>query len=164
MSYGPLVVFRAYPSLFGLGPAVLPLHNTYLEYLRATNAMEHVPLAFVRWQDAPSNELSGSFGGGPGSAAQILDSGLPSHVPGTSPSIKEARQAPTSPWSTYRVHCPREAERPDVYARSCQDCCKLGYSTPQRGDSCSECIRTISRLGASGSTTLKLTPSIRRRF
>ena len=33
--------------------------------------MEHVLPAFVRWQDAPSNELSGSFGGGPGSAASL---------------------------------------------------------------------------------------------
>jgi len=46
------------PLLFGLGPAALPFHHTYLEYLRATNAMEHVLLAFVLWQDAPSNESS----------------------------------------------------------------------------------------------------------
>jgi hypothetical protein len=36
------------PFLFGLGPAALPFHYTYLEYLRATNAMEHVLLTFVR--------------------------------------------------------------------------------------------------------------------
>ena len=59
------------PLLFGLGPAALPFHHTYLEYLRATNAMEHVLLAFVHWQDAPSNESSGSFGGGPGSASSL---------------------------------------------------------------------------------------------
>jgi hypothetical protein len=68
----PLVIICTYPfnalSLFwspsfGLGPAVLPFHITYLEYLCATNAVEHVLLAFVHWQDAPSNELSSSFGG-----------------------------------------------------------------------------------------------------
>src|SRR5260221_8013927 len=51
------------PLLFGLGPAALLFHHTYLEYLRATNAMEHVLLAFVCWKDAPSNESSGSFCG-----------------------------------------------------------------------------------------------------
>ncbi|KAI0264839.1 hypothetical protein BC834DRAFT_924457 [Gloeopeniophorella convolvens] len=59
------------PLLFGLGPAALAFHHTYVHYLRATNAMEHILLAFVRWQDAPSNESSGSFGGGPGSAASL---------------------------------------------------------------------------------------------
>jgi len=39
--------------------------------------MEHVLLAFVRWQDAPGNESSGSFGGGPGSAAPL---GLPTRL------------------------------------------------------------------------------------
>ena len=59
------------PLIFGVGPAALPFHHTYLEYLRATNAMEHILLAFVRWQDAPSNGSSSSFGGGPGSAASL---------------------------------------------------------------------------------------------
>jgi hypothetical protein len=39
--------------------------------------MEHVLLAFVRWQDAPSNESSGSFGRGPGSAASL---GVPTRL------------------------------------------------------------------------------------
>jgi hypothetical protein len=60
------------PLIFGLGSTEPPFYHTYLQYLHATNAMEHVLLAFVRWQDAPCNESSGSFGGGPGSAA-ILD-------------------------------------------------------------------------------------------
>jgi Domain of unknown function (DUF1708) len=59
------------PLIFGLGPAALPFHHTYLQYLRVANAMEHTLLAFVRWQHAPSNESSGSFGGGPGSAASL---------------------------------------------------------------------------------------------
>ena len=39
--------------------------------------MEHVLLAFVRWRDARSNESSGSFGGGPGSAASL---GVPTRL------------------------------------------------------------------------------------
>jgi hypothetical protein len=35
--------------IFGLGPAALPFHHTYLQYLRITSAMEHILLAFVRW-------------------------------------------------------------------------------------------------------------------
>ena len=65
------------PLIFGLGPATLPFHHIYLQYLRATNAMEHVLLAFVRWQDAPSNESAGSFGGGPGSASSL---GVPTRL------------------------------------------------------------------------------------
>jgi hypothetical protein len=58
------------PLLFGLGPAALPFHITYLECLCVANAMEHVPLVFVHWQDAPSNESSSSFGGS-GSTASV---------------------------------------------------------------------------------------------
>ncbi|KAF9234382.1 hypothetical protein BU15DRAFT_52692 [Melanogaster broomeanus] len=46
------------PLLFGLGPASLSFHHTYIHYLRAVNAMEHIMLAFIRWQDAP--KVSGS--------------------------------------------------------------------------------------------------------
>ena len=62
---------------------------TYLEYLCATNVMEHVLLTFVRWQDASSSNLSGSLGG-PASTASLgvpmqlkkgLDSQLPRHAP-----------------------------------------------------------------------------------
>ena len=45
-------------------------HVTYLEYLRTTNAMGHVLLAFVCRQDAPSYESSGSFDR-PGSAISL---------------------------------------------------------------------------------------------
>jgi hypothetical protein len=50
---------------------VPPFHHTYLVYFHATNTMEHVLPTFVYWQDAPSNKLSGSFGGGPGSATSL---------------------------------------------------------------------------------------------
>jgi len=132
--------------------------------------MEHVLLAFVRWQDVPSNESSGSLGDGPTSAASLgvprvaqkLNSGLPSHAPGMSHSIKEARQASTSPWSPHGARCQRKAECPHVYTRPCQDCCKLAYSISQRGDSHTKCIRTISRLGASGSTDTQADAAICR--
>jgi hypothetical protein len=39
--------------------------------------MEHVILAFVRWQDAPSNESSSTFGGGSGIAASL---GVPTRL------------------------------------------------------------------------------------
>ncbi|KAI0052824.1 hypothetical protein FA95DRAFT_1569065 [Auriscalpium vulgare] len=64
------------PLIFGLGPAALPFHPTYIHYLRATNAMEHLILAFIRWQDAPSNESANSFGGF-GSAASL---GVPARL------------------------------------------------------------------------------------
>ncbi|KAF8452313.1 hypothetical protein L210DRAFT_3638868 [Boletus edulis BED1] len=41
------------PLLFGLGPASLSFQHTYIHYLRAVNAMEHIMLAFIRCQDAP---------------------------------------------------------------------------------------------------------------
>ncbi|KAI6144186.1 hypothetical protein BKA82DRAFT_4175223 [Pisolithus tinctorius] len=41
------------PLLFGLGPPGLPFHHTYVQYLYAVIAMEHVLLAYIRWQDAP---------------------------------------------------------------------------------------------------------------
>jgi len=61
--------------------------------------------------------------------------GVTSHALGTSHSINEARQVSTSSCSPHGVRCQRKAERPHVYARSCEDCCKLGYSTSHQGDS-----------------------------
>ena len=52
-SHCPLVIFRAHPSplfgplLFGFDPAALPFRHTYLEYLHATNTVEHVLFAFA---------------------------------------------------------------------------------------------------------------------
>ncbi|KAG7087295.1 hypothetical protein E1B28_013273 [Marasmius oreades] len=41
------------PLLFGLGPPSLPFHHTYIFYLRSVSALEHILLAFIRWQDTP---------------------------------------------------------------------------------------------------------------
>ncbi len=112
--------------------------------------MERVLLAVVHWQDAPEQRVVWfvwrrtwqRYVSWRTHTAQRLDSGLPSHAPVTGHSIKEARQAPTSPWSPHRARCQRKAERPHVYARSCQDGCKFGYSTSQRVDSHPKCIHT----------------------
>ncbi|TFK46303.1 hypothetical protein OE88DRAFT_1667926 [Heliocybe sulcata] len=48
------------PLFFGLGPAALAFHHTYVHYLRAVNAMEHIMLAFIRWQDSPAKQAGGS--------------------------------------------------------------------------------------------------------
>ncbi|KAF8966109.1 hypothetical protein BDZ97DRAFT_1917804 [Flammula alnicola] len=50
------------PLFFGLGPATLAFHHAYIHYLRAVNAMEHLILAFVRWQDVPRVSVSSSTG------------------------------------------------------------------------------------------------------
>ncbi|KAG6901034.1 hypothetical protein C0995_001860 [Termitomyces sp. Mi166 len=47
------------PLIFGLGPATLAFHYTYTHYLRAVNAMEHLQLVFIRWQDATSAAVLG---------------------------------------------------------------------------------------------------------
>ncbi|KJA15902.1 hypothetical protein HYPSUDRAFT_207491 [Hypholoma sublateritium FD-334 SS-4] len=46
------------PLFFGLGPATLAFHHAYVHYLRAVTAMEHLILAFVRWQDLPRVSVS----------------------------------------------------------------------------------------------------------
>jgi len=82
----PLVIFRAHPSnpfsTFWAPPfwpwshcVTFPPHLP--RTLHATNAMEHVLLAFVHWQEAPSYEPSGLFGSGPSSAASL---GIPTRL------------------------------------------------------------------------------------
>lgn len=57
------------PLFFGLGPATLTFHHAYIHYLRAVTAMEHIILAFIRWQDTP--RISTSPVGGSASAATL---------------------------------------------------------------------------------------------
>ncbi|KAJ7594334.1 hypothetical protein C8J56DRAFT_926494 [Mycena floridula] len=58
------------PLLFGLGPSVSKagFHECYAYYLRATQATEHLLLAFIRWQDAPSSDSATSA---PGASAAL---------------------------------------------------------------------------------------------
>ncbi|KAI6024223.1 hypothetical protein EDC04DRAFT_2574384 [Pisolithus marmoratus] len=65
------------PLLFGLGPASLAFHHTYIHYLRAVNAMEHILLAYVRWQDAPRLVSSPSHINTNGSATSL---GVPTRL------------------------------------------------------------------------------------
>jgi hypothetical protein len=58
------------PLFFGLGPATLAFHHAYIHYLKATTAMEHIILAFVRWQDLPRISSS-SPGQQSGSASSL---------------------------------------------------------------------------------------------
>lgn len=50
------------PLFFGLGPATLAFHHTYVHYLRAAHAMEHILLSFIRWQDHPRPTTTPSSG------------------------------------------------------------------------------------------------------
>lgn len=65
------------PLLFGLGPATLAFHHTYVHYLRAVNAMEHILLAFIRWEDNPRTGSQSSTSAASGSAAGL---GVPTRL------------------------------------------------------------------------------------
>ncbi|KAF8621948.1 hypothetical protein AX15_007381 [Amanita polypyramis BW_CC] len=71
------------PLFFGLGPASLSFHHTYLHYLRATNAMEHIILAFIRWQDTPRSGPSRGASAALGVPARLKDwiKGYPAMLP-----------------------------------------------------------------------------------
>ncbi|EIW77551.1 hypothetical protein CONPUDRAFT_92063 [Coniophora puteana RWD-64-598 SS2] len=69
------------PLIFGLGPGGLAFHHTYVHYLRAVHAMEHLILAFIRWQDAPRSvthfAMQGTLqSGGAGAAQRVTMPGL----------------------------------------------------------------------------------------
>ena len=156
------------PILFGLSPAALPFHHTYLEYLRAINAMDHVLLAFVRWQDAPSNKSSGSFGGGPGSAAspgvptRLKDwiRGYPAMLP--EPATQHDRREPRHGARTVRVVSVRRNVR--MYTPDLVKTATSWASRPPSGVTHPKCIRTILGLGASGSTDAQADAAIHRQF
>ncbi|TFY76456.1 hypothetical protein EWM64_g7556, partial [Hericium alpestre] len=96
------------PLLFGLGPSALSFQHTYVHYIRATNATEHLILAFIRWQDAPSNDSAKTVGTG-GSAASLgvptrlkdWIRGYPSMLPARS--TKKERMDPRRGARTVRV-------------------------------------------------------------
>ena len=85
------------PLLFGLGPSSLSFHHAYHRYLRATNATEHLILAFIRWQDATSTT-------GLGVPARLKDwiRGYPSMLPSL-PTKKQERPLPRKGAKTIRV-------------------------------------------------------------
>lgn len=65
------------PLFFGLGPATLAFHHAYIHYLRAVNAMEHLILAFVRWQDTPRISVSAITGQAMHPSASASSLGVP---------------------------------------------------------------------------------------
>lgn len=85
------------PLLFGLGHSPLSFHHAYHRYLRATNATEHLILAFIRWQDATSTS-------GTGVPAKLKDwiRGYPSMLPSL-PTQKQERPLPRKGAKTIRV-------------------------------------------------------------
>lgn len=85
------------PLLFGLGASSLSFHHAYHRYLRATNATEHLILAFIRWQDATSTS-------GLGVPARLKDwiRGYPSMLP-SPPTQKQERQLPRKGAKTVRI-------------------------------------------------------------
>lgn len=85
------------PLLFGLGASSLSFHHAYHRYLRATNATEHLILAFIRWQDATSSS-------GLGVPARLKDwiRGYPSMLPSL-PTQKQERPLPRKGAKTVRI-------------------------------------------------------------
>ena len=85
------------PLLFGLGASSLSFHHAYHRYLRATNATEHLILAFIRWQDATSTS-------GLGVPARLKDwiRGYPSMLPSI-PTQKQERSLPRKGAKTVRI-------------------------------------------------------------
>ncbi|KAI0698013.1 hypothetical protein BC835DRAFT_1269557 [Cytidiella melzeri] len=69
------------PLFFGLGPSTLAFHNVYLHYLRAVTATEHITLSFIRWQDAPGVEGSGSAALGVPTRLKTWIQGYPAMLP-----------------------------------------------------------------------------------
>ena len=85
------------PLLFGLGASSLSFHHVYHRYLRATNATEHLILAFIRWQDATSSS-------GLGVPARLKDwiRGYPSMLPSLL-TQKQERPLPRKGAKTIRI-------------------------------------------------------------
>jgi hypothetical protein len=116
--------------------------------------------ALVRWQDVPSNELPGSFGGGPGSAASL---GIPTRLkywirdcPAMLPEPatrfkRQDRLQPRCGARTLRVVSTRRNVR--TYSQGLIKSAASWAARPPSGATHSKCVRSISGLG-----TLKLEP------
>lgn len=76
------------PLFFGLGPATLAFHHTYLHYLRSVNAFEHLLLAFVRWQDTPRSATGSATALGVPARLKEWIKGYPSMLPFSNPKAK----------------------------------------------------------------------------
>ncbi|KAF9530828.1 hypothetical protein CPB83DRAFT_921224 [Crepidotus variabilis] len=92
------------PLFFGLGPATLTFHHAYIHYLRAVNAMEHLILSFIRWQDTPRASANG------GSTSSAATLGVPVRLkewikgyPATLPILDNKKPQPRRGARTTRV-------------------------------------------------------------
>ncbi|KAK7047632.1 hypothetical protein VNI00_006400 [Paramarasmius palmivorus] len=68
------------PLIFGLGAPSLPFHHTYVYYLRSVNALEHILLAFVRWQDNPRASANSSSPNGENMLGSVATLGVPKRL------------------------------------------------------------------------------------
>ncbi|KIL59331.1 hypothetical protein M378DRAFT_85208, partial [Amanita muscaria Koide BX008] len=93
------------PLFFGLGPASLAFHHVYLHYLRTANAMEHIILAFIRWQDTPRSGPSGSASAALGVPARLKDwiKRYPASLPFLNDPKKDTTPQPRKGARTVRV-------------------------------------------------------------
>ncbi|KAJ3739811.1 hypothetical protein DFH05DRAFT_500906 [Lentinula detonsa] len=102
------------PLIFGLGPSGLPFNHTYTSYLRSVNAVEHILLAFIRWQNTP--DATGNY-------SNILTGGTASAL-GVPPRLKEwikGYPAMLDTSSNYRfspASSPEQRHRPRKGART----------------------------------------------
>jgi len=69
------------PLFFGLGPPTLAFHHAYIHYLRAVNAMEHIILSFIRWQDTPRSSTASAAALGVPTRLKDWIKGYPANLP-----------------------------------------------------------------------------------
>ncbi|KZT20496.1 hypothetical protein NEOLEDRAFT_1182461 [Neolentinus lepideus HHB14362 ss-1] len=147
------------PLFFGLGPAALPFHYTYIHYLRAVNSMEHLMLAFIRWQDSHTTQAHGSAAS-MGIPARLKDwiRGYPSMLPDIqNPRSRDEMPQPRRGARTMRVVSVRRNVR--MYS---PDLVKTGASwatrprgLPGQGENGLVCSKEWQRIAP---PTLKLPP------
>jgi len=66
--------------------------------------------------------------------SRIWIQGYPATLP--EPATRSRKHNKLQPcYGAHHACCQHKVERLHVYDRSCQDCCQLGHSTPQQGDS-----------------------------
>jgi len=137
------------PLLFGLGASSLSFHHAYHRYLRATNATEHLILAFVRWQDTTSTS-------GLGVPARLKDwiRGYPSMLPSL-PTQKQERSLPRKGAKTIRIATVRRNVRmysPDLVKTA------ASWASRPKGPSEANSLTTSLEWERIAPPTLKLPP------
>jgi len=138
------------PLLFGLGASSLSFHHAYHRYLRATNATEHLILAFIRWQDATTTS-------GLGVPARLKDwiRGYPSTLP-SPPTQKQERPLPRKGAKTVRIATVRRNVRmysPDLVKTA------ASWASRPRGPSEANSLTSSREWERIAPSALKLPPS-----